>query len=41
MLEFLSFILCTSKTHPFSLGNYLGTSIIVGNLTLIRVIGVE
>jgi hypothetical protein len=32
MLTFFSCMLCTSKTHPFSLGNYLGTSPIIGNL---------
>ena len=25
MLKYLSSTLCTSKIHPFSLGNYLGT----------------
>jgi hypothetical protein len=28
MLKFLSSMLCTSKRHPFSLGNYLGTSLL-------------
>ena len=37
MLNFLSSMLCTSKMHPFSLGNYLGASIIIGNLMRIRV----
>ena len=41
MLKFLSSMLCTSKIHPFSLGNYLGTSLVNGNLMIIRVIGVE
>jgi hypothetical protein len=41
MLEILSSILCTSKINPFSLENYLGTSLIVGNLMIIKVIGVE
>ena len=30
-------MLCTSKIHPFSLGNYLGASFTIGNLTMIRV----
>ena len=41
MLKFLSSMLCTSKRHPFSLGNYLGTSLIIGNLMKIRVTSVE
>ena len=41
MLKFLSFVLCTSKIHPFSLGNCLGTSLIIGNLILIRVTSVQ
>ena len=41
MLEFLSSILCTPKIYPFSLGNYVGTSLIVGNLMIIRVTSVE
>jgi hypothetical protein len=41
MLEFRSSILCTSKIYPFSPGNYLGTSLIVGNLVIIRVTNVE
>ena len=32
---------CTSKIHSFSLGNYVGTSLIIGNLMRIRVISVE
>ena len=32
MLKFLSSMLCTSKVHPFPLGNYLGTSLIIGSL---------
>ena len=32
MLRFLS-----SKIHPISLGSYLGTSLIIGNLIIIRV----
>ena len=31
MLKILSFMSCTSKIHPFSLGNYLGTSLVIGN----------
>ena len=34
-------MLCTSKIHPLSLGNYLETSLIIGNLRIIRVISVE
>jgi fido (protein-threonine AMPylation protein) len=41
MLNFLSSMLCTSKIHPFLLGNYLGTSLIIGNLMRIRVTSVE
>ena len=41
MLKFLSSMLCTSKIHSFSLGNYLGTSLIIGNLMIIRVTSVE
>ena len=41
MLKFLSFMLCTSKIHPFSLGNHLRTSLIIGNLMVIRVTSVE
>ena len=36
-----SSMLCASKIHPFSLGNYLGTSLTIGNLMKIRVIGAE
>ena len=36
MLNFFSSMLCTSRIHPFSLGNYLETSFIVGNLMKIR-----
>ena len=36
MLEFLE-----AKRHPFSLGNYLGTSLTVGNIMRIRVTSVE
>ena len=41
MLKFLSSLLCTSEIHLFSLGNYLGTSLIIGNLVIIRITGVE
>jgi hypothetical protein len=41
MLKFLSFILCTFRIHPFSLGNYLRTSLIIGNLMIIKVTSVE
>ena len=41
MLTFLSSILCTSKIHPFSLEIYLGTSLVIGNLMVIRVTSVE
>ena len=41
MLKILSSILCISEIHPFSLENYLGTSLIIGNLVRIRVTSVE
>ena len=41
MLKKFSFMLCMFKIHPFSLGNYLGTSLIIGNLMKIRVTSVE
>ena len=42
MLKSLSSMSCTSKIHPLSLGNYLGTSsFIIGNLMIIRVTRVE
>ena len=34
-------MLCASKIHPFSLGNHLGTSLIIGNLMIVRVISVK
>jgi hypothetical protein len=37
MLKFLSSMLCISKIHPFSLRNYLGISLIIGNLMRISV----
>jgi hypothetical protein len=41
MLKFFSSMLCTSRIYPFSLGNYLRTSLIIGNLMIIRVTNVE
>ena len=41
MLKFFSFMLCTSKIHSLSLGNYLGTSLTIGNLMSIRVTSAE
>ena len=41
MLKFLSSMLCTSIIHPLSLGNYLRTSLIIGNLMRSRVASVE
>ena len=41
MLKFFSSMLCTSKIHPFSLGNYLETSLKFGNLMRIRVTSAE
>ena len=41
MLKFFSSMLCTSKIHPFSLGDYLGISLIIRNLMRIRVTSVE
>ena len=37
MLKFRSSMLCTSKIHSSTLGNYLGTSLFIGNLIIIRV----
>jgi hypothetical protein len=34
-------MLCTSKIHSFSLGNDLGTSLIIGNLMTLRITSVE
>ena len=34
MLRFLSSMSCPSRIHPFSLGNYLRTSLIIGNLMI-------
>jgi hypothetical protein len=36
MLKFLSSMLCTFRIHPFSLGNYLRTSLIIGNFMIIN-----
>ena len=41
MLKFLSSMLCIFKIHPFSLGNYLETSLMIGDLMRIRVTSVE
>jgi hypothetical protein len=41
MLKIFPSMLCTSRIHPFSLGNYSRTSLIIGNLTIIRVTSVE
>jgi hypothetical protein len=41
MLKLFSSMLCTSKIYPFPLGNYLGTSLIIGNLMITRDTGVE
>ena len=41
MLKKISSMLCTSTIHPFSLGNYLRTLLIIGNFMIIRVISVE
>jgi len=41
MLKFLSSMLCTFRIHPFSLGNYLRASLIIGNLMIVRVTSVE
>jgi hypothetical protein len=41
MLKFLSFMSHTFKIHPFPLANYLGTSLIIGNLMRISVTSVE
>jgi hypothetical protein len=40
MSKSFSCMLCT-KIHPFSLRNYLETSLIIGNLMIIRVTRVE
>ena len=41
MLKFFSSMLSTFKVHTFSLGNYLGTSLIIGTLMIFRVTSVE
>ena len=41
MLKLFSSMLCRSRIHPFSLGNYLETSLTIKNLMIIRVTSVE
>ena len=41
MLKLFSPMLCTCRIHPFSLGYYLRTSPVIGNLMIIRVTNVE
>jgi hypothetical protein len=41
MLKIFPSMLCTSRIHPFSLGNYSRTSLIIGNLMIIRVTSVK
>jgi hypothetical protein len=41
MLKLFSSMLCISRIHPLSLGNYLRISLIIGNLMIIRVTSVE
>ena len=41
MVKFFSSMLCTFTIHPASLGNYLGTSLIIGNFMIVMVISVE
>jgi hypothetical protein len=41
MLKLFSSMLCASKLHPFSLGNYLGIPLIIENFMIIRVTSVE
>jgi hypothetical protein len=41
MLKLFPSMLCTSKIRPFSLGNYLGPSLIIGNLIRSRGTSVE
>ena len=41
MLKLFSSMLCTPKLHLFSLENYLGASLTIGNLMIIRVTSVE
>ena len=41
MLKFFSSMLCTSRIHLFSPGNYLRTSFIIGNFMILRVTIVE
>jgi len=41
MLKFFSTMLCASTIHTLSLGNYSRTSLIIGNIMIIRVTSVE
>ena len=41
MLKILSSMLYTSRIHPFSLGDYLRTSLTIGNFMIIKVTSVE
>ena len=41
MLKLFSSMVCTSRIHPFTLENYLKTSLIIGNLMIIRVTSIE
>ena len=41
MLIVFSSMLFIFKIHSFSFGNYLGTSLVMGNLMIIRVTSVE
>ena len=41
MLKLFSSMLYTSKIHPFSLENYMGASLIIGNLMIIKVTSLE
>ena len=41
MVKFLSFMLCTSKIHPFHLGTTWELHLSFGNLMIIRVTSVE
>jgi hypothetical protein len=36
MLKLFSSMLCTSSIHPFSLGNYVRTSLTIGNLMIVN-----
>ena len=41
MPTLLSYVFCTSQIHPFPLGKYLGTSLIIGNLMIVMVTSIE